>query len=99
MFAGLALAPRMNASNTGQPPRDLHDLRRILQPVLVPIVAVLRLDEHVAEDRVLDPGLHLLDQVLAVDVADHFVCLATAATGRANSTSPPAAAGPPLLCA
>ena len=55
----------------------LHDLRGKLQAVVVAILGVLRLDEHVAEDRVLDPRLHALDQVLVVDVADESIGLAT----------------------
>src|SRR5439155_26637748 len=45
----------------------LHDPGWELHATKILVVRVGRLGQHVAEDRIRAPGLHLLDQVLTVD--------------------------------
>ncbi len=54
----------------------LNDSRREFQAVGIAIVKVLRFDEHVAEDRMLEPRLDALDEVLIVDEPDQAIRLA-----------------------
>ncbi len=47
----------------------LHDLRREFHPAEVFVAGVGRVEEHIAEHRIVDPRFNPFDHVLIVDVA------------------------------
>ena len=55
----------------------LHHFRGELQAVDLAVEAVVGLHHQVAVDAVLDPGVHLGDEVVGIDPAHHLVILAT----------------------
>ena len=58
----------------------------------------MRFDQHVAEDGVLEPRLHPLDEVAVVDVADDLVGNAGGRLLRRRSTSRRCKGRVPTIC-